>query len=176
MPWLTFLSLRLTIPESFGKCPGCISYLARSLPQPTFRETPIIFRYVRPHYHWFIGHKLEGDPSIFFNARKSTKVFHFSNNLFQFDLSRVKFPKRLTSLDLPHNKIPESCRRCWLLWLCSTWKWATIVRAERFRWVASCRASIPSTIFTNVAYAVLHSNAAMTVEPGGNFPAHRLGL
>ncbi|RVX09760.1 Polygalacturonase inhibitor [Vitis vinifera] len=52
--------------------------------------------------------QLEGDLSIFFNANKSTQIVDFSRNLFQFDLSRVEFPKSLTSLDLSHNKIAGS--------------------------------------------------------------------
>ncbi|KAK3006648.1 hypothetical protein RJ639_016753 [Escallonia herrerae] len=53
----------------------------------------------------FSRNKLEGDISFLFGTNKTIQIVDFSRNLFEFDLSKVKFPASLTSLDLNHNKI-----------------------------------------------------------------------
>ncbi|XP_062168237.1 polygalacturonase inhibitor-like [Alnus glutinosa] len=52
--------------------------------------------------------KLEGDASVVFGSNKTTQIVDLSRNLLQFDLSKVQFPKSLTSLDLNHNNITGS--------------------------------------------------------------------
>ena len=49
--------------------------------------------------------KLEGDASVLFGPNKKTPIIDLSRNLLEFDLSKVKFQKGLTWLDLNHNKI-----------------------------------------------------------------------
>nr|KJB33001.1 hypothetical protein B456_006G1408001 [Gossypium raimondii] len=51
---------------------------------------------------------LEGDPSVLFGPNKTTFEIDLSRNVFQFDLSKVQFPKSLARLDLNHNKITGS--------------------------------------------------------------------
>ncbi|KAL1153057.1 hypothetical protein V6Z11_A09G149900 [Gossypium hirsutum] len=51
---------------------------------------------------------LEGDPSVLFGPKKTTFEIDLSRNMFQFDLSKVQFPKSLARLDLNHNKITGS--------------------------------------------------------------------
>ncbi|KAG2683363.1 hypothetical protein I3760_10G028500 [Carya illinoinensis] len=48
---------------------------------------------------------LEGDASVVFGSNKTTQIVDLSRNLFKFNLSKVEFPKSLTSLDLNHNMI-----------------------------------------------------------------------
>ncbi|ONH95465.1 hypothetical protein PRUPE_7G072700 [Prunus persica] len=56
----------------------------------------------------FSRNKLEGDASMLFGLNKTTQIVDLSRNLLEFDLSKVKFSKSLTSLDLNHNKIAGS--------------------------------------------------------------------
>ncbi|KAK8336855.1 hypothetical protein V6Z12_A09G146700 [Gossypium hirsutum] len=49
-----------------------------------------------------------GDPSVLFGPKKTTFEIDLSRNMFQFDLSKVQFPKSLARLDLNHNKITGS--------------------------------------------------------------------
>nr|KJB32999.1 hypothetical protein B456_006G1408001 [Gossypium raimondii] len=49
-----------------------------------------------------------GDPSVLFGPNKTTFEIDLSRNVFQFDLSKVQFPKSLARLDLNHNKITGS--------------------------------------------------------------------
>ena len=95
------------IPDSFGKFAGSTPGLHLSHNQLS-GKIPYSFRGFDPNVMDLSRNKLEGDLSIFFNANKSTQIVDFSRNLFQFDLSRVEFPKSLTSLDLSHNKIAGS--------------------------------------------------------------------
>ncbi|XP_010557933.1 PREDICTED: polygalacturonase inhibitor 1-like [Tarenaya hassleriana] len=53
----------------------------------------------------FSRNKLEGDASLLFGSQKTTWYIDLSRNMFQFDLSKVTFPKTLGVLDLNHNKI-----------------------------------------------------------------------
>ena len=92
------------IPDSFGKFAGSTPDLYLSHNQLS-GKIPYSFRGYDPTVIDLSRNKLEGDLSIFFNSKKSTQVADFSRNLFQFDLSRVEFPKSLRSLDLSHNKI-----------------------------------------------------------------------
>lgn len=46
-----------------------------------------------------------GDISFLFGKNKTLQTADFSRNLFEFDLSKVKFPESLENLDLNHNKI-----------------------------------------------------------------------
>ena len=97
---------RLTgpIPESFGKFAGIAPSLYLSHNQLS-GKIPSSFRGFNPSSIDLSRNKLEGDLSVFFNAKKTTQIADFSRNLFQFDLSGVEFPKSLTALDLSHNKI-----------------------------------------------------------------------
>ncbi|GMY14145.1 polygalacturonase inhibiting protein [Fagus crenata] len=49
--------------------------------------------------------KLVGDASVIFGSNKTTQIVDLSRNLLEFNLSKVVFPKSLTSLDVNHNKI-----------------------------------------------------------------------
>ncbi|KAH7853381.1 hypothetical protein Vadar_001783 [Vaccinium darrowii] len=48
---------------------------------------------------------LSGDLSFMFGSNKTTQIFDFSRNMFEFNLSNVVFPASLLSLKLNHNKI-----------------------------------------------------------------------
>ncbi|KAF8109497.1 hypothetical protein N665_0095s0066 [Sinapis alba] len=51
------------------------------------------------------GNGFTGDGSMFFGGNKRTVQVYLSRNLFEFDLSKVKFGKSLALLDLSHNRI-----------------------------------------------------------------------
>ncbi|XP_010486908.1 PREDICTED: polygalacturonase inhibitor 1-like [Camelina sativa] len=51
------------------------------------------------------GNGFIGDGSMFFGRNKTTVRVDLSRNLFQFDLSKVKFARSIVSLDLSHNRI-----------------------------------------------------------------------
>nr|DAD29914.1 TPA_asm: hypothetical protein HUJ06_031382 [Nelumbo nucifera] len=54
------------------------------------------------------NNKLVGDASMVFKAKGTTEQIDLSLNQFDFDVSRVRFPKTLTYLDLSHNRIRGS--------------------------------------------------------------------
>lgn len=56
----------------------------------------------------FSRNKLQGDVSFMLGTNKIVQIIDFSRNAFAFDLTNVKFPDSLTSLDLSHNKITGS--------------------------------------------------------------------
>ncbi|XP_051127671.1 polygalacturonase inhibitor-like [Andrographis paniculata] len=49
--------------------------------------------------------RLEGDISILFGENKTIQIADFSRNMLEFDISNVKFPDSLSTLDLNHNRI-----------------------------------------------------------------------
>ncbi|KFK23620.1 hypothetical protein AALP_AAs71127U000100 [Arabis alpina] len=51
------------------------------------------------------GNEFTGDGSMFFGRNKTTIRVNLSRNMFQFELSKVKFAKTIVSLDLSHNGI-----------------------------------------------------------------------
>ncbi|CDY42129.1 BnaC05g40900D [Brassica napus] len=51
------------------------------------------------------GNGFTGDGSMFFGGNKRTVQVDLSRNLFEFDLSKIKFGKSLAMLDLSHNRI-----------------------------------------------------------------------
>ncbi|KAI3964400.1 hypothetical protein MKX01_028735 [Papaver californicum] len=88
---------RLTgsIPESFGRFPGPI------IPHLFFLLGALDYGSIDLSWNRFVG-----DASVFFNAKHGlTSSIILSRNQFEFDLTKVNFPKSLTWLDLSHNKI-----------------------------------------------------------------------
>lgn len=51
------------------------------------------------------GNGFIGDGSMFFGRNKTTISMDLSRNLFEFDLSKVKFARSIVDLDLSHNRI-----------------------------------------------------------------------
>ncbi|KAL0743856.1 hypothetical protein Bca4012_085369 [Brassica carinata] len=51
------------------------------------------------------GNNFTGDGSMFFGENKKTVQVDLSKNMFEFDLSKVKFGKSMALLDLSHNRI-----------------------------------------------------------------------
>ncbi|KAJ4893432.1 Leucine-rich repeat (LRR) family protein [Raphanus sativus] len=49
--------------------------------------------------------RFTGDGSMFFGRNKTTISMDLSRNLFEFDLSKVKFARSIVDLDLSHNRI-----------------------------------------------------------------------
>ncbi|GMN64299.1 hypothetical protein TIFTF001_033378 [Ficus carica] len=113
LPKLRGLSLdrnKLTgpIPDSFGEFQGFDFYLALSHNQLSGKIPALLgkkdFTYVD-----LSRNRLEGDASVLFGSDKNmTQQVILSRNLFEFDLSKVDFPKSLIVLDLNHNKITGS--------------------------------------------------------------------
>jgi hypothetical protein len=94
------------IPESFGKftkVPGL--YLSHN---QLSGKIPASFANMDFNVIDLSRNKLEGDASVVFGSSKTTQIVDLSRNLLQFDLSKVQFPKSLTSLDLNHNNITGS--------------------------------------------------------------------
>ncbi|CAK9173920.1 unnamed protein product [Ilex paraguariensis] len=95
------------IPESFGKFSGSVPDLYLSHNQLT-GSVPKSLGYLNFTEIDFSRNKLTGDISFFFGTNKTIQIVDFSRNMFGFDLSKVKFPASLTSLDLNHNSIKGS--------------------------------------------------------------------
>ncbi|KAI3972324.1 hypothetical protein MKW92_035229 [Papaver armeniacum] len=99
---------RLTgsIPESFGRFPGPIIphlFLSHNQLSGPIPKSLGSLDYGRIDLS---RNRFAGDASVFFNAKHGlTSYIDLSRNQFEFDLSKVKFPKSLTWLDLSHNKI-----------------------------------------------------------------------
>ncbi|KAI3876648.1 hypothetical protein MKX03_027670 [Papaver bracteatum] len=99
---------RLTglIPESFGKFPGPVIphlFLSHNQLSGPIPKSLGALDYGRIDLS---RNRFAGDASLFFNAKHGlTSYIDLSRNQFEFDLSKVKFPKSLTWLDLSHNKI-----------------------------------------------------------------------
>ncbi|KAB1202820.1 Polygalacturonase inhibitor [Morella rubra] len=97
-----------SIPHSFGmfsSVPDLYLYLSHNQLSGTI---PSSFANMDFSVIDLSRNKLVGDASVVFGANKTTQIVDLSRNLFQFDLSKVVFPKSLTSLDLNHNKITGS--------------------------------------------------------------------
>ncbi|XP_048127785.1 uncharacterized protein LOC125312716 [Rhodamnia argentea] len=93
-----------TIPKSLKLLEGNQPSLVLSDNQLS-GEVPTSFQGVNFRYMDVARNMLRGDGSVFFGANKATERINLSRNRFEFDLSRVEFPKRLTGLDLSHNRI-----------------------------------------------------------------------
>ncbi|RZC71843.1 hypothetical protein C5167_035661 [Papaver somniferum] len=98
--------LKGSIPEFFGRFPGplipnlFLSHNQISGPIPKSLGA-LDYGSIDLSRNRFVG-----DASVFFNTKHGlTRYIDLSRNLFEFDLSNVKFPKSLTWLDLSHNKI-----------------------------------------------------------------------
>ncbi|CAK9181596.1 unnamed protein product [Ilex paraguariensis] len=92
------------IPESFGKFTGNVPDLYLSHNQLT-GAVPKSLGNLNFTVLDFSRNKLVGDISFLFGTNKTIQIVNFSRNKFEFDLSKVKFPASLTSLDLNHNNI-----------------------------------------------------------------------
>ncbi|BBH07415.1 polygalacturonase inhibiting protein 1 [Prunus dulcis] len=95
------------IPKSFGEFHGSFSALYLSHNQLS-GKIPTSLAKLDVSTIDFSRNKLEGDASMLFGLNKTTQIVDLSRNLLEFDLSKVKFSKSLTSLDLNHNKIAGS--------------------------------------------------------------------
>ncbi|XP_076890331.1 polygalacturonase inhibitor-like [Bidens hawaiensis] len=109
LPDLTEMDLsrnKLTgvIPESFGKFSKNFQSLHLSHNQLT-GTVPKSLGYLNFTVIDFSRNQLTGDLSMFFGPNKTIQIADFSRNNFQFNLSDVKLPASLTSLDLNHNSI-----------------------------------------------------------------------
>ena len=91
------------LPYSFGNFPQGL-YLFLSHNQLT-GPIPASFAHMDFGYIDLSRNKLEGDASVVFGSSKTTEIVDLSRNLLEFNLSKVVFPKSLTSLDLNHNMI-----------------------------------------------------------------------
>ncbi|KAF8398453.1 hypothetical protein HHK36_017381 [Tetracentron sinense] len=95
------------IPDSFGKFSGNVPDLYLSHNQLS-GEIPKSFGNISFGTIDLSRNKLVGDASMLFNPNGSTQMIDVSRNLLEFDLSKARFPKSLTNLDLSHNKIRGS--------------------------------------------------------------------
>ncbi|XP_008241037.1 PREDICTED: polygalacturonase inhibitor [Prunus mume] len=95
------------IPKSFGEFHGSFSALYLSHNQLS-GKIPTSLAKLDFGTIDFSRNKLEGDACMLFGLNKTTQIVDLSRNLLEFDLSKVKFSKSLTSLDLNHNKITGS--------------------------------------------------------------------
>ena len=91
------------IPSSFGNFPQGL-YLFLSHNQLT-GSIPSSFAHMDFGYIDLSRNKLVGDASVVFGSNKTIQIVDLSRNLLKFNLSKVVFPKSLTSLDLNHNMI-----------------------------------------------------------------------
>ncbi|XP_076905231.1 polygalacturonase inhibitor-like [Bidens hawaiensis] len=92
------------IPESFGTFTGSVPDLYLSHNQLT-GTVPKSLGYLNFTVIDFSRNQLTGDLSMFFGPNKTIQIVDFSRNNFQFNLSDVKLPASLTSLDLNQNSI-----------------------------------------------------------------------
>ncbi|KAK2996886.1 hypothetical protein RJ639_015275 [Escallonia herrerae] len=92
------------IPKEFGKFTGSTPDLYLSHNQLT-GSVPKSLGSLNFTTLDFSRNKLVGDISFLFGTNKTIQIVDFSRNLFELDLSKVRFPASLTSLDLNHNKI-----------------------------------------------------------------------
>ncbi|KAI3969989.1 hypothetical protein MKW92_014111 [Papaver armeniacum] len=93
-----------SIPESFGRFTGMdsLELSGNKLTGPI----PKSLGALNIHYVDLSRNKLVGDASMLFNPNHGlTSHIDLSRNQFEFDLSKVKFPKDLNWLDISHNKI-----------------------------------------------------------------------
>ncbi|XP_047342605.1 polygalacturonase inhibitor-like [Impatiens glandulifera] len=94
-----------SIPDSFGTFKGNPDlYLILSHNQLT-GNVPKSLADLKLTKLDFSRNNLQGDISFFFEPDKEIQIADFSRNMFQFDLTKVVFPKALTSLDINHNNI-----------------------------------------------------------------------
>ncbi|KAI3923096.1 hypothetical protein MKW98_000086 [Papaver atlanticum] len=94
-----------SIPESFGKFTGTAPalYLARNKLTGPIPKSLGALAYSDIDLS---RNKLTGDASILINPKHDLTTFiDLSRNQFEFDLSKVKFPKDLNWFDISHNKI-----------------------------------------------------------------------
>ncbi|KAL6273064.1 hypothetical protein ACE6H2_023756 [Prunus campanulata] len=99
--------LACPIPKSFGEFHGSVLALYLSHNQLS-GKIPTSLAKLDFSTIDFSRNKLEGDASMLFGLNKTTQKVDLSRNLLEFDLSKVKFSKSLSSLDLNHNKITGS--------------------------------------------------------------------
>ncbi|TYJ18628.1 hypothetical protein E1A91_A09G136300v1 [Gossypium mustelinum] len=97
-----------TIPESFGMFPSKNLYLFILSHNKLSGTIPASLANMDFNTIDLSRNLLEGDPSVLFGPKKTTFEIDLSRNMFQFDLSKVQFPKSLARLDLNHNKITGS--------------------------------------------------------------------
>lgn len=95
------------IPDSFGTFTGNVPDLFLSDNQLS-GPVPTSLGALSFSQLDFSGNKLSGDISFLFGTNKALQIADFSSNKFAFDLTNVKFPQSLTSLDLSHNTITGS--------------------------------------------------------------------
>ncbi|CAK9181595.1 unnamed protein product [Ilex paraguariensis] len=92
------------IPDTFGKFTGTVPdlYLSHNQLTGTVPKSLGDLNFTELD---FSRNKLVGDISFLFGRNKTIQIVDFSRNMFEFNLSNVKFPASLTSLDLNHNMI-----------------------------------------------------------------------
>lgn len=95
------------IPASFGEFKAADFYMYLSHNQLS-GTIPASLSKLRLSYIDLSRNKLVGDPAPLFGWEKTTQLLDLSRNKFAFDLTNVRFPKRLVSLDLNHNKMTGS--------------------------------------------------------------------
>ncbi|RZC62046.1 hypothetical protein C5167_023818 [Papaver somniferum] len=94
------------VPETFGRFPGPIIpqlFLSHNQLSGTIPKSLGAMDYGRIDLS---RNNFDGDASVLFNPSHNViDYMDLSWNQFEFDLSKVKFPKSLIALDLSHNKI-----------------------------------------------------------------------
>ncbi|KAF4370748.1 hypothetical protein F8388_025127 [Cannabis sativa] len=118
IPNLTSLHLnrnKLTgpIPASFGQFSGSDFDLHLSHNQLSGRIPASLGNKLDFNDVNLSRNRLEGDASFLFGRRKRIRALDLSRNMLQFELSKVRFPRTLTWLDLNHNRINGTLPAGW---------------------------------------------------------------
>ncbi|XP_010265956.1 PREDICTED: polygalacturonase inhibitor-like [Nelumbo nucifera] len=106
--YLDWNKLTGRIPDSFGRfntTGGFSLDLSNNLLSGEVPASLAEFNYVSIDLSY---NKLVGDVSVLLRENGAAQNVYLSNNLFDFDLSKVRFPKNLSFLKLSHNRIRGS--------------------------------------------------------------------